>query len=827
MNLFFIFGLLFSLLLPMPSHSEETLKNKIYNKIFKKKHLKIHKIEVALVYKKRSLGDVFIQVAGSKNLQNIQAQSLINILRSKLDERIIVKLKKLIHVDGSVTVEDLKTIKIDCQFDYQNLHLLINFPLEITKLNIVKNKYTAPSWAQNTTSPKNFSSYFNYMLTKNFYINQDKSHYLRGDFEFVMNYKSFVLEHWFDYDTNNHLNRRDLRVVKDDKKKLIRYSIGDLYYPTVSYQTNLPMGGVSVSRYFGLDPYNTITPVNNQEFLLKAPSKVKMYVNDILVKTSTLKAGRHSLSNLPFYDGVNNVRLEVEGRSGELETLLFKSSNSANLLQENLSDFNISIGYPYTDTDGRHYQGSKGPLFSTFYRRGINPKLTTGGFLQASRDNQLLGGEATSAFNFGVLSTELAFSSIKNSHSGYAFKLTYNWNGSIYPKYGRDRVDFVYEHLAAHFASVEDLSRYNTFGNSFLINLSHEFKNHTSLSLGSKYSFNRNQSQRNKVAFSLSLSKTFFKKLQSNIYLSTTKDEHDVRNNLIFLFFNYSFDQHNQSVNAFVDLSNNSQKLDWNYHSPKRIGGINATATLANTATSRYGELRASYLHHKFKLDADQTVSFNETSSSNKKLLAETQLQFGSAFVFAGDTFSLSRPITGSFAIFKFLNPIDKEVLINPQTGFSEGVIGKKRIPAVLASLPNYQFYKVNLDISSLEVGENIKKDELALGPNYKSGHLIAIEVDRQVELLGHLLAPNGKPIRLATGYLQSTGSIQSFKIPFFTNRSGRFLVLGLKSGIYKLFVKDSKYLAQKIIIPENVYGLKKIPPITLKMDKAKRQLNE
>ncbi len=77
---------------------------------------------------------------------------------------------------------------------------------------------------------------------------------------------------------------------------------------------------------------------------------------------------------------------------------------------------------------------------------------------------------------------------------------------------------------------------------------------------------------------------------------------------------------------------------------------------------------------------------------------------------------------------------------------------------------------------------------------------------------LGRLSLDDGKPLSLTQGYfINDTGD----STPFFTNKGGRFVVEGIRSGHYKIQTMDSE-IAGHMNIPESEDNLIPLPEIQL-----------
>jgi len=71
--------------------------------------------------------------------------------------------------------------------------------------------------------------------------------------------------------------------------------------------------------------------------------------------------------------------------------------------------------------------------------------------------------------------------------------------------------------------------------------------------------------------------------------------------------------------------------------------------------------------------------------------------------------------------------------------------------------------------------------------------------------VIGVLMSEQHQPIALDSGIFSLVSDDESWKEPFFTNRQGKFVIPGVKAGLYRLSLYNKKYLPVKIKVGDDV----------------------
>lgn len=213
----------------------------------------------------------------------------------------------------------------------------------------------------------------------------------------------------------------------DDQRRI---TIGDVSAFSGLLGSGGVLGGIGISRNFGLTPYFYPTPGLNLSGLLETPSEVETYVNGRLVKREHLSPGAFTLQNVPVNNGLNNTTIVIRDAFQRVTQINAPFYMSPQLLKQGLSDYSYNVGFRRTNlglesNDYREWQAI------AFQRYGWTPWLTAGfrGELSAQRTN--IGPLSSLRLgSYGQLDTNFA---VSRDHStvGYGALASYTYSSGV------------------------------------------------------------------------------------------------------------------------------------------------------------------------------------------------------------------------------------------------------------------------------------------------------------------------------------------------------------------------------------------------------------
>ena len=336
---------------------------------------------------------------------------------------------------GNLRVPTLQAVGMEAVFDEEKLELRVEVPPQLRPAsNIRISGARLPPGAELALKPDAFSSYVN-LRTGLQYVERSASGQneglqpFRGDLEGAVNLHNWVLEGSVAYteDAAAPWSRNAVRLVHNDPARMLRYSLGDLSYPTTGFQTYQSLLGLTVARNFSLQPYRVTQPLGQTSFFLKSPSKVEVLINGQPVQILRLPAGHQNMRDFQFVNGANEVTLRITDDVGRVENLQLAYFFDVSLLAQGLQEFAYTIGVASRMADGGPVYESQSPVFSGFHRVGLTDQLTAGVNLQAGSDQQLFGAHAVWATRYGIFQPDVAGSQVQGVGWGYAVRLGYRY----------------------------------------------------------------------------------------------------------------------------------------------------------------------------------------------------------------------------------------------------------------------------------------------------------------------------------------------------------------------------------------------------------------
>jgi outer membrane usher protein len=199
-------------------------------------------------------------------------------------------------------------------------------------------------------------------------------------------------------------------ITRDDPQTLRRYTLGDIIATSGDSGGSDLFGGVSFSKNFAIIPHFIRYPGLEFSGLLRTPSDVEIYVNDLLVRKETLPPGEFSLRNLPIITGGGQTTLRIRDAYGREEYVTTPFYLSSRLLKSALDEYSYSLGFRRQGFGRKSFQ--YGDLaFAGFHRVGLSNTFTGG--LQAEIDANIFNLGTTADFLLGTageMNTAVVFS---------------------------------------------------------------------------------------------------------------------------------------------------------------------------------------------------------------------------------------------------------------------------------------------------------------------------------------------------------------------------------------------------------------------------------
>ncbi len=638
---------------------------------------------------------------------------------------------------------------------------------------------------------------------------------LNAVFEPALNIRGWVLEGeaYYREDGDLRWSRGATRLVRDWTGPGIRAQFGDVAMPVVGPQVGRSLGGLSVARNFGLQPYRAVQPAGQREFILEAPSTVEVLVNGRPSRTFRLEPGPYSLGNFPGTAGTNDVTIRITDQFGRQQTIDFPFFFDSQLLASGVQEFGYTLGVPSrTDRDRVLYDRDR-PTFSGFHRVGVSDRLTLGLGLQADRTQQLLSAEALLATTLGTFSLEPAASFMDATGSAVTLRFRdYRtgqevWdNRTVTAQLGWR--DGAYRGFGSTAPGDTGLDAAFRVGQPITTDLS--------ATLGGRWRESRSAMAADTYSVDLALRRRLFDTGSADITLSRERNSDGSTDTGLFLSFRMTFSGGEHSAGATVDTISREQRLDWRYQTLRPVDSLTASLDAVNVAGANdrvQGSL--GYVHPRFQVGARHDAALRQLGGQ-KGMEHRSQVNLATALAFADGKVGVSRPITNSFAIVVPHPRLKgREVGVDPVNGNYLARTDWLGLPVV----PNISPYLVRpllLDVPDAPATYDLGEDRPAVQPGYRSGTLVPIGTDATAALDGMLKAPDGTPVALLSGVLRPLDGAPAKEVQFFTNRKGRFRVEGLRPGKWELAVFGLDAMPFPIDIPAEADGVIQLGEVRL-----------
>lgn len=593
--------------------------------------------------------------------------------------------------------------------------------------------------------------------------------------------------------------RREVRLTKDLFSSAIRLTAGEFSPPVDAFQGSRRFLGISAARaYSTIRPFQNIRPSGRREFILDREALVEVEVNGVVVERIRLDPGPYSLSDFPFVQGPNTVRLLVEDDGGRREIAVFDLFGGAGLLDRGVLDFGVSAGV--LEEGGDLEYGSDVAL-SGFMRKGLTDVVTVGANAQYANERAQVGGLATWGAPFGLLQVSGAAS--HNGETGGT-----GFSGAV--DYLKETV--LFEKVDARFiASMQATSRH--FQNAFAITPVNRERwraagqailryGDYSANLGAAFAKGRAPNP-DQTDWTLALGRSF-ERFAINLTLGrrTFGDDRPAEDRL-GLALTTRFGGR-WSGAARYDSMNDLREVSLSRSPSGRLGDLSGTLRIGEDRDQQAIAADLRYIHNRF--DA-QLISNRFVATEPGGRTTQESLWRLSTFVgYADGAVGVGRQSREGFVIAS-RHPTLRRSSLALTDGGGQPIARAGWLGPALA--PINRAYGINrfvVAVDPLPPGYDIGTGVLSTFPGFGSGYRMTVGSDASRTVIGTLSDAEG-PMALVSGVIEpADGRTDAEPKLFFTNRGGRFVGDGLAPGRYRLVVRGSTIA--EFVIPEEEEGV-------------------
>ncbi|WP_462175261.1 fimbria/pilus outer membrane usher protein [Pseudoalteromonas gelatinilytica] len=711
------------------------------------------------------------------------------------------------HVDsnGVIKVSTLKQKRIAARFSLMDFSLTITIPLELTKEK--KLSATSDRTKQKTVQTADISGFTNLYSSYLYQINkaQESSQYqltLRP--EFVLNFSGWVLENEAEYITSNNKNefkRLGTRIIHDLPLDGMRFSVGDNYSSGSYFQSTTRMIGVSIAHDFTLVSDRLIRPSASQSFTLESPSSVEVFVEERLVQRLNLAAGVYSLNDIPLREGNNNIVLRITDNAGITKIVDFSVTTGLDLFAQGQLEYEIHIGYPAELKSQLDYNNDV-PLISSYFDYGITPSWTVGFSLQGNEYRQQVGLKQVVATPIGQIAFENAINLQRSN--GYAYRFVYSSYNDPLTSSSDFSIGYEYSNQDFYKLNFNDFQKTTFQQREHFIQGKVNFVNssYTQTSLYGTLSRKHDQESFDK-SVGLGVSGYIF----SNSWRYSLSGQWEDLNNEKQWGWraNLSFEFSSSRRVKASHLSNrNKTRLEYTQDESQRyVGALNIrTGIEKNERNEAVFDLNTQYSANRYLLSFDHATYYEQLNAKNA--VHQSRLNWATSVAFADSQWGVGKPVQDSFALVRGHESLAGKVISLGLDGEQYRANNSDFGTILLSDINSYDNATVNLDVADLSPGYDIGAGLIAFYPSYKSGHFVTVGTDANISVIASLKYSNNNPLSLQVGTARCMSSGDQKSYTFFTNKSGRFALTGLKPCKYQIVLKGIAHESIIVDVTQN-----------------------
>lgn len=730
------------------------------------------------------LGDALVSISPDDQV-TLSAERLFTLLSPLVEGRTLQALRE----EADLSLPKLMQSGVSLAYNPQELAVDVTIAPDRVASRTIKVSGPAYEPVGEVLAPAAFSAYLN---------SRGNIDYLHGEggvqtpllyLDGAARLGPVVLEgegFWQVSGSGKDVRRVGSRLVFDDRDRLVRWTAGDLQPVGRGFQGLPEIAGLSVFRTYGvLEPQRIARPRGNRAFTLLSPSTIEVEVNGQMIRRLTLDPGNYDLSDFPFTQGANDVRLTIIDSAGQRQLLRFDYFFDQTQLETGLTEFGLYAGVLAPGgAGGPNY--SNDPAISGFIRRGVSERLTLGLNAQADRNAQMAGGEGLWSTPIGTLGAVVAMSHNPDRGIGSAASLTFQRLASRGTN-GAESLNLFVEQRSRAFSVMGSAQVENPFSWEAGGGYTRGFGPRLYSGIDGRYSRGRGEQSDifyargttgYRVTDAITISgdlrweKDSFERRLSGLLTATVR------------LGAYA------TVRADYDTRFDKARLSYSTFRGHGVGAYNLAADLDRSSVGTGANIAANYFANRAELGFSHYGSFDNRFATS--LSQRSSVRFGSSIAIADGTVSVGRPIYDSFAIVRghsSLRDASVEVERTPTGHVAEtGLLGT----AVHPNLPAFLTRTVTVEAPDAPPTADLGAGAFRVFPAYRSGYVLTVGSAFNVSAVGRLLNSDEEALALTTGTATLIGGESREPLALFTNKDGRFGVTGLGPGRWLIRMNDA-----------------------------------
>lgn len=803
---------------PAPTAAPPQSLDEIYMKVFKRKPGPLQRLDYPVLLDEMPQGAFLVEPDRDNPTEGRVAAAIIGkVLVPAADPAFVARLMTLAGDRDMVAFSELRALGYEVRFDPARLVLEIASRLEMRGVRTLALRPSGSPQGVTLSPQADVSAYVSARVGGTFVAETPAGatglQRVVGDLDLALNVKGIVAEARLRYDDDapKRLGRDDIRLTYDDRKRSIRFELGDLSIGRSAYQDSPRIMGIGAFRFYNINPYRNIRPAPGYGFELTEAAEVEVLVNGLRVRTFALQGGRYDLRNLPLLSSAtNDIQVIIRYQSGRVENLSFPGFFDLDLLAPGLTEFAFNLGVPYSQNRNQRSYDTSTYSGLAFVRHGLSSTLTAGLNWQGDRHLTLVGAELVWASPIGTFGVNGAIDLKRFSASAGQLNLQYRWRDNDTARGWA--IDGVLTMTGADYRTLNNLGFGSIVATQGRVRIGRALG--PLMTAQAFAGFERYRGGLPATYFvGANVSRTFGRVLLALEGEFSRRDNgHDFTARL-----GLSVPLGRGALSGSATSERNAVRLQYDRPPGQGAGQLGFAGGLDWNDDSDRQFLRASYFGNRFEASIQQTSLDYLHAGRGGDLRYDVRL--GGALVMADGHFSLSRPVGNSFVMVgRNRRAGNYRLAVEPLTGFGStrrlySAFSDGLGPAVVTGITPYFNRTLQVDAPDAPAGVSVGGQVFVFNPGYRSGAYVEVGSEGNVTAIGNLVDRDGDPLSLLSLALRELceGKCEkSTEIPIFTNTAGRFYAEHLKAGAHYEFELsiDNRLVRQRLDIPDDALGL-------------------
>ena len=818
---------------------KETAAPKPLNK--PKGNVPTFEIGLPLLLDERYLGDLAVRVAGDKI--SLPVNKLIDLVAPDFTASAISALESS-ALEGYLEIGTFSVEGVNFNYNPQLQQIEVISSINSREVRVLKFGVDERERQQVLEEPANFSLFVSPTISAEYVWDDDS---LRNNnlspFGAIdiggrvggVKGLAFLSRQRFDTRDGFDFSRDETQLIYDSLPRLMRITAGDLRPRGDNLQSIPSMAGLSVERFFDLEPNRLFRPTSQTSFELERPSTVEIRINGVTQREIFLRPGRYDLRDLPLVQGSNLVDVVIRDDLGRERIIADRNFFDFGLLEKGLWDYSFSAGVR-SDFDQNGIDYSDDPVVTAFIRGGITKSLTAGADIQADAEGVNGGVSTLWASPLGVFRGGLSASQRDVIGTGVAVDAAFNATGYL----GDDAKTRWSATIGGRFNSrdfsvlpVSVLSSTIIAGSG----IGSEFGGPVSGIQGGR------QTTKLNLNGGLQVSQNKWSATANANYIQSYGDRRDTYNFIGGVNYALSpqlsagvFMRHirsqleeetganfqitwrprrNHDVRARYDTLRQEAQLTYSRSAAAVVRSLNySIGALSNFETNSYAfSGDAFYIGNRFEASARHAVFTGAGTNNQTRQVSRASIR--SSIAYADGAIAIGRPIGEAFVIVdQHKSLAGKKVYIDPREeghSSSSGALGS----ALAAEIGPFTERSVYYDVEDLPAGYDLGEGQFNVKPPLNAGYKVQVGSGASFTMIGQVVnSLTGENVPYVGGRLESKDRPASDPVLAFTNRNGRLAATGLVPGNYTLILLTEPNHKRDIVIPEDGESLVNIGDI-------------